>query len=296
MKYRAKHVIEYGLLRLVADTVGFLPYHAALAVGWTVAWLAHYVARFRREIACERLREVLGDLPAKQIRHIAWISWRNLCFNVIELMRMPRINRDWIEKVSDTEGLSVINDAIKDGRGAILGTMHMGNWDLAGVALHLFDIPIFFIARRQKNPLADEYLNRMRGVTGVETVLSDSSALKNVIRNLKKGKVLAILPDVRSRQESLSIRFFGKEANIAAGMAMFARQANVPVIPGYITRKGWGRHQWHVLDPIYPDLDLDKKEDWRRMTQQIMDMYDQIIRENPEQYFWYNKRWILDPL
>ena len=38
----------------------------------------------------------------------------------------------------------------------------MGNWELAGIAIDLNDLPIFSIARRQKNPLTDAYINNMR--------------------------------------------------------------------------------------------------------------------------------------
>ena len=45
-----------------------------------------------------------------------------------------------------------------------------------------------------------------------------------------------------------------------------------------------------------PDPALPKEQDWLRMTQAVIDLYDAAIRAAPEQYFWYNKRWVLDPL
>jgi lauroyl/myristoyl acyltransferase len=47
---------------------------------------------------------------------------------------------------------------------------------------------------------------------------------------------------------------------------------------------------------VYSDPGLDKAEDCRRITQRVMDIFDAAIRAQPEQYFWYNKRWVLDPL
>ena len=43
-------------------------------------------------------------------------------------------------------------------------------------------------------------------------------------------------------------------------------------------------------------MTVAKEADWTRMTQQGMDIFDQAIRKHPDQYFWYNKRWVLDPL
>ena len=296
--HRPRHIIEYALLRLFGLFFCALPYRMALGAGWTLAWLSHYAARFRTGTARARIRQVLGpDLSEREVRRIAWRAWRNLCFNVVEIARMPLLTEARVRKLyDDADQAARILGERPDGAGAVLAVPHAGNWDLAGVSCHLLGIPIFFIARRQKNPLADAYLNRMRGATGVETVLNDSRVLKSVIRNLRQGKVLAILPDVRAPNESLAVPYLGGDANIGAGMALFARQAGVPIIPAVVQRVGWTRHTWRAFEPVVPDPSLPKDADWLRMTREVMAHFDRAVREAPEQYFWFNKRWVLDPL
>ena len=87
--------------------------------------------------------------------------------------------------------------------------------------------------------------------------------------------------------------FLGKEANVPAGMAVFAYQANVPIIFGFITRLGWSRHQLRIFDPIWPDRTKPKQDEWLRLTLEVFSRIETAIREQPEQWFWYNKRWIL---
>ena len=70
----------------------------------------------------------------------------------------------------------------------------------------------------------------------------------------------------------------------------------MPIFPAFITREGWTRHRVHVLDPVEADPQADKEADRRRMLQQVMEALDRCIRERPEQYFWFNKRWVLDPM
>jgi Kdo2-lipid IVA lauroyltransferase/acyltransferase len=53
------------------------------------------------------------------------------------------------------------------------------------------------------------------------------------------------------------------------------------------------RHRWASFPPISPDLSLDRDEDFRRMTQYVMDCFDQAVREHPEDFFWFNGRWVL---
>ena len=92
------------------------------------------------------------------------------------------------------------------------------------------------------------------------------------------------------------MRFLGKEANVPGGMAVFARQAGVPIFPAIILRTGWTSHRGAFGPTVWPDCTVDKRQDWQRMTQQVFDFIDSVIRAHPDQWFWFNKRWILDPV
>ena len=43
-------------------------------------------------------------------------------------------------------------------------------------------------------------------------------------------------------------------------------------------------------------LAIGSEEDFLRMTREVMALFDQAVREHPDQYLWYNKRWVLDPV
>lgn len=294
---RRKHQIEYALLKALSAVVRRLPYRAALALGWGLAALMFYVVRFRVRTACERLEAVFGArFSPRERRRIAWISLRNLCFNAVEVLRFPLLDEQWIRAHVDSRGVDYIKATRDPAQGAILAVPHMGNWDLAGVGGHIMGLPIFFMARRQKNPLTDAWLNELRNVTGVETIMTDQSgALRKVIRYLKQGKVFAMLPDVRARETGIAVSFLGGTAMLATGMETFARREGVPIFPAYVSRVGWTRHRWVVLPPVWPDSSVPRDKDQARIMQEVMQHFDAAIREYPEQYFWYNKRWILDP-
>ena len=294
------HVVEYALARTVSALVMVLPYRAALFVGWIVAALCYFVFRFRVAAAKRRLRQVFGDrFSEREIGRIAWLSWRNFAFCVIDMIRLPSITMTWLKVHLSgwEEAIEVLKTHSAGGkRGGVIACPHMGAWEMAGVALQVMQIPVFFLTGKQKNPLVDAYINRLRGRTGIDTVQRGSLMIRGVLRRLKDGHYLAFLPDVRMATEGLRIKFLGGEANVPAGMALFARQAMVPIYPAIVTRVGWSDHTARLCEPIWPDENVDKVEDWRRMTQEVFDVIDRAIREQPEQWFWFNKRWILDPL
>jgi KDO2-lipid IV(A) lauroyltransferase len=298
MKYRAKHIVEYAALRAVAALLCILPHRGALAIGWLVAGFAFSVLRFRRRTAEARIRQVLGsDLPVGRVRRIAWLSLRNVVFNAVEMARVGQATRAWLEQVSDCEAAMAAFKSLTDGgRGFVIATPHMGNWELAAITTHLWGVPVFSIAATQRNPLVNRYLNRLRSAPGIETVERGSGAMRAVIRKLKAGGVLAILPDVRVRDEGVVVPFLGSQANLGKGMALFARHVGAPIVPCLVSRRGWTRHRIEALPPIWPDPATDREADVRRMTEAVMAIVEAAIRRTPEQWFWFNKRWVLDPL
>lgn len=299
MKYSVRHICEYVLLRALTAWFCILPYRVALLSAWSIGFFFHHVLRFRVRNAMERLDEVFGDtISRSRKRRIAWISWRNFIFASVDTVRLLVANPEKLRsRVVDldrnTEGL---RRHFAGGVGGVLACAHTGSWDLTGVLMQIIGVPVFFVTGRQNNPLVDAFLNHLRSATGVTSIPRGSMLLRNVIRNLRHGQALGIMPDVRSPTESLAIRFLGKEANVPAGTAMFARQANVPVFTVVPIRIGWMRHRIVVFDPIWPDQSLPKQDDWKRMTQTSFSQIENMLRQYPEQWFWYNKRWILQPL
>jgi KDO2-lipid IV(A) lauroyltransferase len=298
MRYRIKHICEYMLLRGAAALLNALPYRAALVAGWCVAALAFALLGRPVREACRRMQAVFGNrFSARDRRRMAWISLRNTVFNAIEVLRLARLRRSWFDRYFDcADYVRAVRNCTDGGRGAVIACPHMGNWELAGVACRVYGVPIFNIAARQRNPLVNVYFNRARAAPGIESVERGTGSMRHVLRLIKQGKALAILPDSRMRRPAMELAFLGGTANLGAGMAAFARHADVPVFPGIVTRQGWTRHRVRLCDPVYPDQTLVKAVDMHRMMKSVVDLCDRAVREQPEQWFWYNKRWVLDPV
>ena len=291
--------LEYILLILVGKLVRLLPLRGALALGWVVAAATHFIVRVNVKRTHQRIRQVLGeDTPAKKIRKTAWISWRNLFFNAIEALRFPLLTPKKIAKHPMASLVPTLKNILKKqkGKGFILATPHMGSWEIAGVAADLSNIPIFAIARKQKNPLVDKYINQMRQSFSLEILFKHRQIGKAVIDRINQGKILAILPDIQVRRNGVTVDFLNGQATIAPGTAHFAQLTNSPIYPAVMRREGWTQHAVTLLDPIYPDPNTtDKKEDQQRMMKELMAGLSTEILKNPEQYFWYNKRWVVSP-
>lgn len=298
MSKKKQHFAEYLGLKSLAGIVNILPYPVAASLGWFIAKVSFRFLGRRKADAQKRIREVFGkDIPQEEVDRIAWKSWLNVVLTAIELMRIARVTLPMAKRITECDdAVKRLLAHYKTGTGSILALPHMGSWEMAAATARLHGLPLFTIAAHQKNKLVDQFINETRQRAGTPVIMRGDGTIRQVVKMLRKGNVLAILPDLRRRVAAVKVRFLGAEANVANGMAFFARMGKVPIFPCYVIREGLTRHVVHLLDPVFPDREAEREADIQRMTAEVFEKLDKAIRENPDQWFWYNKRWVLDPI
>jgi len=296
MKYRFSHIMEYGAVRAISGLFVALPHRAALGLAWGPARLIFALNKKLRFRTYRRLRQALGpDRSDKELRRIAWIAFRNLTFTAVETLRLPGIRESWVKAHMDVGPIDVVREEMaKNKRGLVVAVPHLGNWELAALAVHSQGLSVMTLARKQKNPLMDAWIYRLRMSTGVEAIDTKTRAIGDVSKKLAaEQKMLALLPDVRAKIGGIPVTYLGASITVPGGAAKYAREAGVPVFTSEVVRKGWMRHSWGHTGRIEPDLSLSESEDRERIMQYIMDRFAESVQAYPENYFWFNKRWVL---
>ena len=299
-----RHLLEFLFLSVLALPLRFLPLVLAQCLAWVFARIGYACMASRRREAKRRLRFVLGETATdREIASAAWISYRNIVFNAVDMVRIRSFTKRQAER--RVEDLRAVVDHIMDvlgkagGTGAILALPHCGNWDLAGSAVFLSGVPLFSVAGRQRNPWTNRWINRLRegrGMVVLQRGEAGGRTYLEMLRRIKRGEVFAILPDTRSRTPALTVPFLGGTANIARGMGLLSCQTGAPVIPLVIRRTSWRRFIVDFFPTVWPRKGADRDEEERRITREVLGRFDSAIRATPEQWFWYNKRWVLDPV
>lgn len=295
MKVNLSHRMEYAAARAACGLLGALPHRAALALAWGPVRLAWALNGRLRAQTRRRLRQALGPAASeRELGRIAWRAFRNLAFTAVEGMRLPGIDKAWVDRHMGKGEVHEVHAELAQGRGLIVAIPHMGNWELAGIALQSQGVDLVLLVRKQKNPLMNDWINRIRTATGVEAIDTHSRDIGEVARKLNAGnKVLTILPDVRAKAGGVRVRYLGAETDVPVGTAHYAREAGLPILTAEVVREGWMRHSWRKTGRIEPDLALSAAEDARRIMQYVMDRFDESVRAHPDNYFWFNKRWVL---
>ncbi|HPO09524.1 MAG TPA: hypothetical protein PLZ55_12705, partial [bacterium] len=141
-----------------------------------VGWVLSETLRSRRRIIEQNLRIAFGpDLSHARMAHIRQQSWINIVMTTVEVLRYPCHEEKYLREVQ-FEGIEHIIDSLSKGRGAILVTPHMGNWELGGAGMAR-RVPFGVIARPlNQKPLA-RLMDNLRAQMGM-TVFAKKSALK----------------------------------------------------------------------------------------------------------------------
>lgn len=288
---------EYGALRFFCALVNLIPYRVAMAIASFFAFVAVDVLGVKRKRTMERLRGVFPDKPARELRWIARKSFANILQTGVEMMRAPRLTRKWMDAhvVDGAMYKDRLQSYVDEGRGVVIMVPHSGNWYMAAWSMAKYGLPLFAIAAKQRNPKIDAWMKRQ--YCDIEVVERGSAkTLVEIKAKLESGRAFAILPDLRVKDPDVEVDFLGGKANVSHAGAMFAVKCGSPIVVAVMRREG-GRHMFDHVATLRPDPAAeDRREEAARLTREVMRLLDERIRQHPEQWFWYNKRWILEPV
>jgi len=288
---------EYALLRTACAVVNAIPYPLACALARGFAWFLVDVVRFQRRRTFDRIRGCFPGMTDREVHRIAVMSLSNVLMSAVEMIRASRLDRKWIEAhVKDVHVYAERLKAIADeGKGVVIMVPHSGNWYMAAWAMARCGVPLFAIAAKQRNPYIDAWMNRQYG-DGLDVVERGSARVMAEIKaRLSKGQCFAILPDLRVPAKDVEVPFLNGTANVSHGGASFATAVGAPVVVAIMRREN-GRHVFDHLATLRPDPERPRREESVRLTRETMALLDDAIRKTPEHWFWYNKRWILQPV
>jgi Kdo2-lipid IVA lauroyltransferase/acyltransferase len=286
------YLIEYLALKSAMLLLRLFPFAFSAGILGILAGLWFTFDRRHRRIAIDNiLRAGLTNAPA-EAKRMARRSFRHFAVLVLESIRARQVItaenwRDHVQVEMPPETMELIR---KQGCGLILASGHLGNWEIAALALS-FMKPTVGITRNFKNP----YINRLmlaEKPTGNFrlTPKHDADPLR-LVRSLKHGELLAILIDQHAVAHGMMIPFFGHPASTHTSAAMLHLVTRAPVCFGYCVRTGHMKFKLIANLPFSMTPTGNRDADTRMILTWLSKEMEKAIRAYPDQYLWAHRRW-----
>jgi KDO2-lipid IV(A) lauroyltransferase len=272
----------FGALALSPPGVGERLGQALGELAYRLGW--------RTRVVEEQIGRAYPDRDEEWVQQTAKACYRHLGR---EWLTVPYFTRRGLEEVRrrlvEFEGREVLAAAYEEGRGVVIVTGHLGNWELAGSALAAFGYPVDAVMQGMMNPYIGGFIRDVRQRNGMG-LIDRALAWDRLRESLAAKRLLAFVADQDAREKGVFVPFFGRPASTNRAPALLALRAGAPFLVGGAQRVGPREyHGWMVrIDP--PD-GVEVGEQVYDMTKRWVEELERRVRLYPEQYFWHHKRW-----
>lgn len=291
MRHKYRRYFLYYAGRLAAFLMYLLPLRVGASIGALIGRCAFLVLAKYRKITIDNLTGVFGaEKSAAEIKIIARKVFENLGRFACELVNLPKINRDNIDRFLKIEGLDNIDRSFERGKGTIVLTAHFGNWELVGLAFLVHGYPGTTIVRKIYFHKYNDFLSSLRRTYGLNATYRDESARK-MLGVLKENKILGIVADQDvDSVDGVFVNFFGRRTYTPSGPAVLARVSKAAMVPVFMVREGSG-FVMKIERPVELVDTGNKEADLVTNTQKWSDVVESYIRRYPDQWVWMHRRW-----
>jgi KDO2-lipid IV(A) lauroyltransferase len=217
---------------------------------------------------------------------------QNAAMTFCEFLHLRAASEKELRAYSWIEGYEHVRSGFDAGRGVLLLTGHLGNWEIMGARAAL-EFPLTVIARPRSNEAVHAHIESIRAKVNVK-VISRFDTGRAPLKVLKNNQALAILPD-QYEQGGALLPFFNHPTRMVDALARLAILSRAHVVPAFgVRRKPWladGR----IVAQVFPGFDISKTEnraeDVMAGTRRVIIELEKIIRAHPDQWLWMHRRW-----
>ncbi len=279
--------LKYYSIRLAIVLHKALPEFVKIIICYSLAFLSFLFLKNRRKIIEENIKIITG----KENKKLVLQTFINFSLDFADLLKIYCLNSEKIKKLPKIiRGTEYIENALKNGKGIIFVDAHLGNWEVGGCFLGAMGYPVVAVVEPLKDKRYYKLLNKLRTKTGMGIIELNLSVGRNILKNLKQGKLVVLLGDRDLTGTGIEVEFFGKKARLPKGPAQFALKTGAPIITGYFVRKGL-----HYIVEAEPPINYiptgDKEKDIRNLTEILAKRLENKIKEYPTQWYVFQRPW-----
>ncbi len=258
---------------------------------WLAPWVWH-VSRRHRYVIEANVRACFPELEESEQQRLARESLAETLKTVFELGPLWRRHGNQVDAVIvDVDGWQEVQKAAQSGQGVIIAAPHLGNWEVLG--LFLSRLPDFsLLYKSPSSPGIEKSLLHYRGQAGARQVAATPTGVRQLLKALKSGGVVGILPDQKPKAgQGEFAPFFGQPAYTMTLLSRLAARTGAPVFASAAIRRPDGRG----FDLHFLRCGNDIHGPVARSVACLNAAMESLVRLAPAQYQWSYKRFSITP-
>lgn len=270
-----------------------LPARAVPPVGHALGRVA-FAAGVRRRVCLENLQRAFGaESGAAAQAALGRRAYEHLGQSFLEFMRLPRMGAAELRAGIDVEGDEHVRAALALGRGVIVASGHLGNWEVMGGGLAACGYPVTYVVQRMRNPQVDALVQAVRRGAGID-VVERGMDLRRAHAALRANRLVFLMCDQDARRRGMFVPMFGVPASTPKGAAQMALRTGAPFLPAFGWRRSPGHFHARFTAPLDPGPGGEDQQ-VRALLTAFNARLEDAIRNVPEQYWWAHRRWKTSP-
>lgn len=289
---RLRHYLEYAGVMCLTLPWYYLPRKITLTLGAWLGWNVAHLIPVRRQVVQSNLTRAFPEKSGREIRKLVIQTYRHFGKVAGEFARQDRYSSGDLQKFVVPENVDILDTSMNHGRGVVLLLGHFGNWELLAYWLGQMGYPTVALHRPQENPLVDRLISVKRTAGNLQ-MLPTSESVTGMLSALDQEKILLILADQDARGSGNFVDFFNIPSSTFRGAAVFAQRRQSPIILAFPVIQSD-----HTYRFIFEELRYSgngNQDSVQQILQQYMYRLQHHVRQHPEQYFWFHRRWKTQP-
>jgi KDO2-lipid IV(A) lauroyltransferase len=285
--------LRISLLRPATRVLGLVPLPWLHAAAVPMAWLLGLLPWNKHGVIRRNLTVCFPELTAERRKRLAQAHRVELLRLASELGAVAQWREERLARhLTTIDGWEHVQAAISTGRSVLFVTGHLGNWEILNLELSR-RTDLVTLYRAPDDPSLDRFISAARTRLGGRVVASGSSAMRQMLRQLRAGGAVAIAADIQPKHgDGVFVPFFNVPALTMTLVHRLALRTGCAVIFCHALRlpagRGWSLH----FQPAPPDI---HEPDPARALQSMNDWLSDKIRTEPAQYLWIYKRFSRRP-
>lgn len=226
--------------------------------------------------ARDRARAALPEAEARRVARECFVN-AGTSLAISLLLRRPGVRASSFVRIGEAA-----KRELADAAGAVVVSAHLGPFELVAPAVAELGLPTAIVVRESYDPELDVHVDAHRVSRGVTVIhRGDPGAAARIVRALRSGALLGVLPDLPARVASVPVDFLGERVALPSGPARVARSAEVPLLVCCLEPLAEAPGFSLAVSRLEPGNDSVE-----RMTQRVATALSEAILRAPEWWLW----------